>query len=405
MLNPTQIGIVKSTAPLVEAHAREITEHFYPLMFERYPEVQSYFNQTHQNSGAQRQALANAVIAYAKNIDRLAALGPAVSTIINKHVSLNIQPEHYPIVGECLLESIAVILGDAITEDIALAWTLAYQQLAQLLIDAEVELYQHNKDRSGGWNGDKPFTVVAKVEESEVITSFYLQPKDTTEVIDFEAGQYVCVITNVGGQPLRRNYSLSDAPGKNTLRISVKREPNGVMSNHLHDDVHVGDSLSLTAPSGNFTLKHSDKPLFLVTGGVGITPAISMLNSSLNSGRPITFIHAAINGQHHAFNEHVKELAALHSKLRFVTIYSSPNNRDACDHKGFVTHEILESLLPDDGDVEFYFLGPAPFMKAVNQIAHALEIPDSQIHYEFFGPLEDLSAGAEAIKNSEAESV
>lgn len=405
MLNPTQIEIVKSTAPLVEAHAREITEHFYPLMFERYPAVKSYFNQTHQNSGAQRQALANAVVAYAKNIDRLSALGPAVSTIINKHVSLNIQPEHYPIVGECLLESIAFILGDAITDEIALAWELAYQQLAQLLIGAEVELYQHNKNRSGGWNGEKPFVVVAKVEESEVITSFYLQPKESEPVIDFEAGQYVCVIAQVDGQSLRRNYSLSDAPGKNTLRISVKREPGGSMSNHLHDKVHVGDNLSLTAPSGNFTLNHSDKPLFLVTGGVGITPAVSMLNSSIHSGRAITFIHAAINSQHHAFNEHVKELEALHTNLRFVTIYSNPNDHDICDHKGFITRDILDELLADDNDVEFYFLGPAPFMKAVNQFAHSLKIPATQIHFEFFGPLEDLSASIETTHSIDAETV
>ena len=391
MLSPQHIDIVKATAPLVEQHARDITEHFYPLMFERYPLVKDFFNLTHQNSGTQRQALANAVVAYAKHIDRLQAIEPAVRLIVHKHVSLNIQPEHYPIVGECLLESIAVVLGDAVTPEVAEAWTLAYQQLANLLIGEEDSLYQYHEQRIGGWRDEKEFVVAAKVEESDVITSFYLQPSDEVARIDFEPGQYICVVLEIDGQVVRRNYSLSDAPGKQTLRISVKREPGGLVSNYLHDQVTVGQRLNLTAPSGEFTLNNNERPLFLVTGGVGITPAISMLNSCVHTGRKIHFIHAANNASQHAFKEHLEELESLHTNLDVTVIYSDADCTDDCDHHGFISQDILEQQLPSDRNVEFYFLGPLPFMQSVNSIAHQLAIPQEQIHFEFFGPLQALT--------------
>ena len=151
MLTTAQIETIKATVPAVSAHARDITEHFYPLLFNRYPQVLDYFNKANQGKGSQRQALANAVIAYAKNIDRLELLGDAVSLIAQKHCSLGIMPEHYPLVGECLLESIGAVLGEAATADIVDAWAAAYQQLADILIQAEETIYAGNEQRAGGW--------------------------------------------------------------------------------------------------------------------------------------------------------------------------------------------------------------------------------------------------------------
>src|SRR5215510_2184650 len=123
MLTPDQIAIIKATAPVVARHAERITTVFYPLMFERYPQVREVFNQAHQHGGSQPRALANAVVAYASNIDNLGALGVAVERIVQKHVSLNITPPQYQIVGECLLEAIGRVLGDAVTPEIGAAWT------------------------------------------------------------------------------------------------------------------------------------------------------------------------------------------------------------------------------------------------------------------------------------------
>src|SRR5687768_5507383 len=111
-LSPQTIEIVKATAPAVAEHAESITRCFYTLMFAENPEVQAYFNPAHQHSGQQQRALAGAICAYAANIENLSALGPAVELIAQKHCSLGIQPEHYPVVGRHLLVAIKDVLGD-----------------------------------------------------------------------------------------------------------------------------------------------------------------------------------------------------------------------------------------------------------------------------------------------------
>src|SRR5690606_24657456 len=112
------------------------------------------FNQAHQASGNQARALANAVLMYAKHIDRLEALGPLVGQIVAKHVALQVLPEHYPIVGSCLLRAIREVLGpDVATDEIIDAWAAAYQMLADLLIGAEEQVYAANERAPGGWRG------------------------------------------------------------------------------------------------------------------------------------------------------------------------------------------------------------------------------------------------------------
>lgn len=394
MLTAEQINIIKTTATVVGAQARDITSVFYPLLFERYPQVQAYFNQTHQIQGTQREALAQALVAYATYIDELGQLSEAVSLITHKHCSLNIQPEHYELVGECLMDAIATVLGAAVTPDVADAWSAAYRQLADILINAEAQIYKHNSERRGGWQGERRFLIDAIIPQSTTMTSFYLVPQDPEEAIDFVAGQYVGLILNINGDVVRRNYSLSDAPGAHRLRISVKREPGGVVSNYLYQQAKVGDSVLLTAPCGDFVLKPEDygvdKPLYLLTGGAGITPAISMLNSCVASGREIVFVHAAINSEHHAFRDHVQALASQYDNLKTFFIYETPLPQDTPDAVGYLKADMLAELMNGTPDVDLYYLGPKPFMACVNRIVNEMGIPQQQVHSEWFGPQEVL---------------
>ena len=153
MLSQQSKDIIAATLPAVGENIDAITGVFYPLMFDRYPEVKAYFNQAHQAEGSQRRALANAVVAYASNLDRLEVLGDAVSLIVHKHASLNVLPEHYPIVGECLLAAVKEVLGEAASDEVLAAWGEAYQQLADILIQAEEAVYRENETRRGGWRG------------------------------------------------------------------------------------------------------------------------------------------------------------------------------------------------------------------------------------------------------------
>src|ERR1700693_3311295 len=178
MLSDTHRAIVKSTVPLLESGGEALTTHFYRIRLRDYPEVLPLFNSAHQASGEQPRALANGVLMYARHIDRLEQLGDLAATIVNKHVALQILPEHYPMVGDCLLRSIREVLGAEIaTDQVIEAWGAAYEQLAGILIGLEKKVYDDKAQAVGGWRSVRKFIVARKEKESDEITSFYLEPQ------------------------------------------------------------------------------------------------------------------------------------------------------------------------------------------------------------------------------------
>lgn len=392
MLNASDRAIVKSTVPLLESGGEALTTHFYNTLLEQHPEVRPLFNQAHQASGAQPRALANGLLMYARHIDQLEQLGDMVSKIINKHVALQILPEHYPIVGQCLLQAIGEVLGEEIaTDEVIAAWGKAYQQLADILIGAEKSLYDEKAQAYGGWRGAREFKVVGKAAESAEITSFYFAPADGQPILAFKPGQYIGLQLFLNGEEIRRNYSLSALARDNQYRISVKREAGGRASNHLHDDLEVGHSINLFPPSGEFTLTPSDKPLVLISGGVGITPTLTMLQAALETGRQIHFIHCARNASVHAFRDWVEALLPQHPQLQRFYCYAEPNGSGpAPDALGLMDQALLEQWLPRDRDLDAYFLGPKPFMAAIKRQLLAAGVPEGQAHHEFFGPASAL---------------
>lgn len=388
MLTASDRAIVKSTVPLLESGGEALITHFYQTLLNEYPQVRPLFNQAHQANGDQPRALANGVLMYARHIDQLDELGDLVAKIINKHVALQILPEHYPLVGTCLLRAIREVLGAEIaTDEVISAWGKAYGQLADILIGAEKAIYDEKAQAVGGWRGVRAFKVVGKTPESAEITSFYFAPADGQPILQFTAGQYIGMQLHVNGEEIRRNYSLSALAGNNQYRISVKREPGGVASNYLHDHLQVGDNINLFPPSGEFTMADSDKPLVLISGGVGITPTLAMLEAALQTGRPVHFIHCARNGSVHAFRDWIETLASQHPQLKRFYCYAEDDGVSPAAHAtGLLDQSRLESWLPESRDVDAYFLGPKGFMAAMKRQLKAAGVPDAQVHYEFFGP-------------------
>ncbi len=144
VISPQTINIVKSTAPVLKKHGKQITTRMYEVMFEQYPEVKAQFDMSAQANGSQPAKLASAVYSYASNIDNLEALQAAVDKIAHRHVQTHVLPEQYPVVGKCLLQAMKDILGDAATEEVMTAWTEAYQALAEIFINREQQIYQDN---------------------------------------------------------------------------------------------------------------------------------------------------------------------------------------------------------------------------------------------------------------------
>lgn len=389
MLTDNQRDIIKATVPLLETGGEALTTHFYKMMLSEYPEVRPLFNQAHQASGDQPRALANGVLMYARNIDRLEALGPLAAQIVNKHVALQILPEHYPIVGSCLLRAIREVLGAEIATDAVIdAWAAAYGQLADILINAERDVYDAIAAAPGGWRGARQFRIAKKVTESAEITSFYLEPVDGGAVVDYKPGQYIGMQLVIDGVETRRNYSLSAAPNGRSYRISVKREANGVASNYLHDKIAEGDTLPLFPPAGEFVLNDNTKPLVLISGGVGITPTLAMAESVLdNSDREIVFIHYARNAQVQAFGDVIRGWAQRYPQFRAYTVYENAEGAENVDAVGRPDVSHFLQWLPENRDVDAYLLGPKPFMGYVQRtLVNEVGVPPAQVRYEFFGP-------------------
>lgn len=394
--------IIKSTVPVLQEHGNKITARFYQLMFKNHPELKNIFNQTNQRKGDQSHALANTVYAAAAHIDRLEDILPHVMPIAHKHRSLNIKPEHYPIVGKHLLLGMKDVLGEAATPEVIEAWEKAYNEIANVFISVEKGMYQKVEENTGGWVDFRNFKVTKKVVESDVITSFYLEPADGNPFPNHESGQYLTIKADIEGEPFThlRQYTISCAPGEGFYRISVKREdatdnsPAGIVSNYLHEHVKEGSILPISAPSGDFVLDLEDtRPLVLLSGGVGLTPMMSMLETVIKEqpNREVFFIHAARNEKVHAMKERVQEIVKEHNQVTSFTVYSEAEETVQCDKTGYVDYEWLSSILPTN-DAAFYFCGPEGFMDAINRNLIQYGVAASDSHFEFFGPAKELTA-------------
>jgi len=396
-LSGKTIALVKATVPALTEHGATITGVMYKRLFET-DHIRALFNQANQESGAQVKALAGGILAYARNIDNLGALGALVERMAQKHVGYHILPEHYPYVASALLGAIKEVLGDAATDEILDAWGEAYWFLAAILQGRETDIRQSVEAQEGGWSGWRAFVVEQKIRESAVITSFVLRPQDGGKVVAHKPGQFLTFAFDTAVQKgVKRNYSISQAANGETYRISVKRETHGVASGHLHDAIQVGDVLVATPPAGDFHLKPAERPVVLLSGGVGLTPMVAMLEAIAADHPDLEayFVHGALNGDVHALGEQVKALAAAHGGTRVSTFFSEPAAGDVLgdshDVEGFVSIDWLKAETPFD-TADFYLCGPKPFLRSLVQGLILAGVPVDRIHYEFFGPADELLA-------------
>lgn len=397
-----QKEIVQATVPVLQQYGEAITTEFYRTLFDENPSLFNIFNPANQQNGGQARSLAASILAYAAHIDKLDQLGGMVNRITHKHASLEVQPEHYPIVGDHLLRAISTVLGDAATPEVIDAWAAAYGQLAEIMTGVEQKLYTDGREQLGGWAGYAPLKVERKVSESETITSFHLSSPTGAPLPAFLPGQYLGVKAQIPDSPYTqiRQYSLSKVPDGRTYRISVKREfapahiaaaENGLISNHLHESVHEGDTILAHVPQGDFVLRDNSKPVVLLSGGVGITPAICMFEhlARNSSARPVLFVHATTQRRHHAFRDEVRALAAKHPHARALVYYEkiAPTDIQGRDYdlEGRIT---LDSLRPHlfEQATDYYYCGPVGFMAAVENLLDELNVPLSDRYSEAFAP-------------------
>lgn len=394
-MNASQKELIKATVPILRTNGNDLITYFYQRMLSNNPELKNIFNMANQASGKQQNALSGAVLAYAENIEDPTVLINTVKSIGNKHVSLNIQPEQYDIVGNHLIGSIKKVLGDLATVELIEAWTCAYNELAQIMISIEAEMYQNSINKKGGWKGWRTFIISKIVKESDEINSFYLKPEDNKEIADFYPGQYISVSTFIPelGYKQPRQYSLSSCSNSEYYRISVKKEisqnttPDGIVSNALHNKKE-GDMIEVSAPAGVFFADPEAKnPLVLVSGGVGLTPMMSMVETNKNSLQKnrTVWIHSCRNENVHAFKDTIEELNNENEWLTSFVFYETLPESETNAIEGRIDlQQIKEEILIEDA--KYYICGPAIFIKVQYQSLVALGVNRENILYEEFGP-------------------
>ena len=383
MLTKQQIELVKATVPVLREHGVALTSHFYKRMLSHNPELMQVFNMGHQRAGFQQQALAGAVLAYAENIENLPALLGAVAHIANKHVSVGIRAEHYPIVGKHLIASIKEVLGDAATPELIDAWTAAYMQLADVLIGAEKAIYDKNAVAEGGWTGWRFFKVAEKSKQTDNVTSFKLVPVDNGKMPEVKAGQYISVRVFVKGQDLiqPRQYTVVKADAT-SLTIAVKKveavekSPAGMVSNTLHNDINEGDVVEVSFPVGEFNLPEGNGELCLLSAGIGITPLFAMLKEAVQKDptRKISFVHVCKNKEAIPFREELA-LVVKEGNVSFEVFETSEHGRPSED--------FFKSLVSQGAD--YCMCGPVPFMKLAASELVKNGVAENKIHAEKFG--------------------
>jgi nitric oxide dioxygenase len=391
LLSPEALSVVRATAPVVAAHADQITANFYPRMFAAHPELLRVFNQGNQATGEQSKALAGSVVAYAVQLidPEAPSFDHVMHRIAYKHVSLGIRPEQYTIVGEHLLASVGEVLGDAVTPEIAAAWSEVYWLFALQLVAEEARLYQQ-----ANVDPDQPtrqYRVVRRIEEAADVISLVLEPVGGGPLPAVAPGQYVSVFVDLpDGDRQPRQYTVSSTAVRTRLQITVLRVrgvngvPDGRVSSYLHDHVKVGDVLDVSVPAGDFVLTPTESPLLLASAGAGITTVLPIVEhiARTQPQRKVIVAHADRRSQDHALRETVLHLGREIDDFTSYTWYEAVDEGDTRSRQGYM--DLTDIPLPED--IQVFTCGPLPFMRLVRSTLLEREVPAARIRYEVFGP-------------------
>jgi len=248
--------------------------------------------------------------------------------------------------------------------------------------------------------GFRPLAVTAMDRESADVLSLTLRSPNGQPLPTALPGQYVVLRLqrSAGGAPLIRSYSLSGPASTERYRISVKIEPNGAAGAYLHEHVRVGDALDVSSPRGSFILEPGERPVVLLSAGIGATPVLAMLHalSAARSTRPVLWLHGARDREHHPFAAEARGLARALPQGRSYVCYSRPGPGDRMgedfDTTGHLSRSVFDEVhLPREADV--YLCGPAYFMEAMKEALATVGVARERIHVEIFNGGESMTPG------------
>ena len=286
-------------------------------------------------------------------------------------------------------------------------WKASLQSLAEQPVaesgSGNVGLTAAASSPPPAWTGFRPLQVTAVHDETRYVRSVSLADPDGTALPEWLPGQSITLrlFPDLSGPPLIRNYSLSNRPGSDEYRISVKQEPHGEASGLIHTQVKLGDFLDVAAPRGTFFLSDGDAPAILLSAGIGATPVLSMLHALVRtrSARQVWWLHGARDTSEHPFGAETSTLLNQLSHSRSHIFYSRPapadrQGIDFTDYGRLSIESLREFGLPRVGDA--YLCGPAAFMAELSAGLAAYGMDPARAHTELFGAAAALTPGIAA---------
>ena len=394
MLSDKSRPVIEATLPAVADNIQAIAERFYQHLFGAHPELfDGVFNRGNQAEGTQQQALAGSVAMFASALVNHPDELPwhLLSRVAHKHASLGITPAQYEVVHEHLFWAIADVHGDAVTPEVAAAWSEVYWLMAYGLINQEKGLYSARGVRPETvW---RDWEVTDKIRETDDVVTFRLERIDDRLVRTSLPGQYVTVQVPVrDGIHQPRQYSLTAADDGDHRQFSVKRvtgngKPAGEVSNLLYDTVDVGHRLTMSLPFGDVVLDDSGRPVVFCSAGIGITPMAGMISHLVAAGShlDVRLLHADVDEASWALRQQVfTDLRTLPNGQLHAWFERGAECTMPVDgvHAGLMDLDDVD--LPDDA--VYYLCGPVPFMQAVRSRLIERGVAPRDIQYEVFGP-------------------
>jgi len=295
---------------------------------------------------------------------------------------------------------------------LSLGWRKSLQALLQQELSGGSGTGNPGLTSAGGpppaWPGFRRLRVSRIARESDTVFCVELVSADNRPLAVALPGQFVVLRLHPQpeGRPILRSYSLSGGPSTECYRLGIKQEPEGAASSYLAAQLKVGDFLEVSAPRGSFVLRASDRPVVLLSAGIGVTPVLAMLHALAAgpSERQVWWLYGARNGSENPFAEEASLLLKRLTRGQGYVQFSRPRAEDRpgvhFDAPGHLELRVLERLSVSR-EADFYLCGPTAFLRDFSASLAAWGVAPDRVHTEIFGAGKPSTPGiAEAPSRS-----
>jgi len=373
MVSSEQQKLLQSTIATMREHGKDMMTKFYKNLFKDHPEYHNFFNETNQSSGRQPEAFAETIFRFVENLNNLDVIQPQMQRLSSKHRAVGVTPDQYPVVNKYLLQAIKENLGDKATPEVVAAWQAVLDLMAQTFIKREKELYaQLGEDK-----GFVPFSVAKKEQIASGPTyTFTLARQDGKKVWPHIAGQYITIRIEKDGVLHHGHYVPVEPSDGNTYVIACRQghdDQNTIISEEIIRNRAVGSTVLVSAPAGSFGLVNDAKHHLIISGGIGITFLMGMINELNKQGHSssVTVVQCAQTEDRAAFADKLRNMLP---KGQYLLLTKE--------------QQISKSHLQDKlkPDTQIYISGSETFLDAVNHILNELGHPRSHVHVKSVEP-------------------